>query len=274
LFFSFVSPTVELSMSPEHPARSHAINDCWARCLGECSDKMSKEHIVTEAVLPESILVRGLHWCAGQPVEIGKANFTRKILCTKHNSMLSAQADQGAIAMVKAFHQGAELESFRKQYKRTQWTRRQFKVPGRKLESWFLKTLINVVYGQSITIGENGDEPGVPPRDLVEIAFGLRRFSDPAGLYTVAIIGDGTPNDGSAEIITLGKRKDNVNGAIFHFGGLTNLLYLDNDNRPNPQNFLGHKYPRILQSKFMYHLYSAKYCIHDRLSHSIDFDWR
>jgi hypothetical protein len=235
---------------------------------------MSKEHIVTEAVLPESLWVQGLHWCAGKAVEIGKGNFTRKILCTKHNSMLSTQADQGALAMVEAFHQGAELETFRQQYKRTQWTRRQFKVPGRKLESWFLKTLINIVYGQSITIGENGVEVGVPPRDLVEIAFGHRRFSDPAGLYTIAIIGDATPNDGGAEIITLGKRKDNLNGAIFHFGGLTNLLYLENDIRPDPQRFLGHKYPRILDAKFMYHLYSAKYRIHGRVSHSIDFDWR
>ena len=250
------------------------MNDCWARCLGECSDKISKEHIITEAVLPENMLVKGLHWCEGEPVEIGTANFTRKILCTKHNSMLSSRADEGAIAMVKAFHKGAELEEFRKQYKRTNWTRVQFKVPGRKLESWFLKTLINIAYGHSNTMGEQGVEPGVPPKDLVEIAFGLRGFSDPAGLYTIAIVGDATPNDGSSEIITIGKRKGNINGAIFHFGGLTNLLYLDNDKRPKPDNFLGHKYPEILQSDFMYHLYSAKYRIHGRVSHSIDFDWR
>jgi hypothetical protein len=235
---------------------------------------MSKEHIVTEAVLPESMLIQGLHWCEGEPVEIGKANFTRKILCTKHNSMLSVQADQGAIAMVNAFHEGNKLEDFRKQYRRTNWTRRQFRIPGRKLESWFLKTLINIAYRQSMTIGENGVEVGLPPRDLVEIAFGLRRFSDPAGLYTIAIIGDATPNDGSFEIITLGKKKNNLSGAVFHFGGLTNLLYLDNDKRPKPENFLGHKYPSILQSNFMYHLHSAKYRIHDRVSHSIDFDWR
>jgi hypothetical protein len=114
----------------------------------------------------------------------------------------------------------------------------------------------------------------VPPKDLVEIAFGLREFSDPAGLYTIAIVGDATPNDGSSEIITIGKRKGNINGAIFHFGGLTNLLYLDNDKRPKPENFLGHKYPTILQSQFMYHLHSAIYRIGGRVSHSIDFDWR
>jgi hypothetical protein len=248
--------------------------DCWARCLGECSDKISKEHIITKAVLPESMLVKGLDWCEDQLVEIGTANFTRKILCTKHNSMLSSQADEGAIAMVEAFHKGWELDEFRKQFRRTNWSRQQFKVPGRKLESWFLKTLINITYGRSLTIGEHGIEPGVPPQDLVETAFGLREFSDPAGLYTVAIAGDATPNDGSSEIITLGKRKNNISGAIFHFGGLTNLLYLDSDKRPKPENFLGHKYPEILQSNFMYHLYSAKYRIHGRVSHSIDFNWR
>ena len=235
---------------------------------------MSKEHIVTQAVLPESMLVQGLHWCEGEPVEIGRANFTRKILCTKHNSMLSVHADQGAIAMVNAFHEGIKLEDFRKQYRRTNWTRQQFRIPGRKLESWFLKTLINIACGQPITIGGNGVEAGVPPRDLVEIAFGLKRFSDPAGLYTIAVLNDATPNDGSFRIITLGKRKDNLNGAIFHFGGLRSLLYLDDDARPDPQNFLGHKYPEILESKFMYHLHSAKFMVHGRLSHSIDFDWR
>jgi hypothetical protein len=248
--------------------------DCWARCLSGCSDKSSKEHIITKAVLPEVMLVKGLDWCENQLVEIGAANFTRKILCTKHNSMLSSRADEGAIAMVEAFHKGAELEEFRKQYKRTNWSRHHFKIPGRKLESWFLKTLINITYGQSTTIGEHGVEAGVPPKDLVEIAFGLREFSDPAGLYTVAIVGDATPNDGSSEIITIGKRKGNINGAIFHFGGLTNLLYLDTDKRPKPENFLGHKYPEILQSQFMYHLHSANYGIPGRVSHSVDFDWR
>ena len=103
---------------------------------------MSKEHIITEAVLPESMLVKGLHWCEGEAIEIGTANFTRKILCTKHNSMLSSRADEGAIAMVKAFHEGAKLEEFRKQYKPTNWTRVQFKVPGAQAGKLVLEDIV------------------------------------------------------------------------------------------------------------------------------------
>ena len=47
---------------------------------------------------------------AGKPVEIGTRDFTRKILSTKPYGVLSEQADQGAIGMVNAFHEGAELD--------------------------------------------------------------------------------------------------------------------------------------------------------------------
>src|SRR5437899_10575191 len=66
------------------------MNECWAACLGDCSDKISREHIISASLFPaDKITVQGLSWCKGEPKEIGLAALTRKILCTKHNSDLS-----------------------------------------------------------------------------------------------------------------------------------------------------------------------------------------
>jgi hypothetical protein len=235
---------------------------------------MSREHTVSKAVLPEGdIWVDGAHWCP-EPKLINIADFARKILCTEHNNRLSGLADVGAVEMQKSFREAQRLQDFRSKYRRQNWTRKQFVIPARKLERWFLKTLINFSYRGPKRIGRDASSTGEPSPELVEIAFGLRDFEQPAGLYTIAIVGDTTPIDNSFRFISLTGKHDYINAGIFHFGGLKTLLYLDDDTAPVATNFLGHKYPEILNAQFMYHLYSVKFELEGRLSHSVDFDWR
>jgi hypothetical protein len=64
------------------------MRECWAAALGGCSEKMSKEHTVTEGVfLDEEVFVQGLNWCKTNPKRVGLGNVTRKILCKTHNSL-------------------------------------------------------------------------------------------------------------------------------------------------------------------------------------------
>jgi hypothetical protein len=254
---------------PEKPNR-----ECWAACLGDCSDKMTNEHIFTQAVFPnDDVWVQGFHWCRDLPQLIGLANLTKKVLCSKHNFGLSGKADAAAVSMARAFRESVALQDFRSKYRPTNWTRKQFKIPGFELESWFLKTLININFKRPQRIGRHAIEPGAPCRGLVEIAFGLRRFVAPAGLYIIAKVGDQNPTDGRLRVVTLSKGSDYIAGAIFHFGGLKSLLYLDDDGRPCPENFVGHGDATVLESQFMYRLRRTRFVVHNRLSHTIDFQW-
>jgi hypothetical protein len=249
------------------------MDKCWASSLGGCSDKITGEHIFTGGLFPQGeLFVQGLHWCPNEPKLIGLANFTSNILCSTHNSGLSP-ADTAAIQTANSFREAMELRDFRARYKPTNWTRKTFKINGYHLESWFLKTLINVAYKGSLPIGPESTESGRPTTTLVEIAFGLRRFIEPAGLYAIATIGEGEAVDGKVRMVTLSTTKGYIGGAIFYFGGLKYLLYLPERTKPNPTDFVGPEGQKIQKSELMRHLRRAKFPVHGRLSHTIDFLW-
>ncbi len=248
-------------------------SECWAASLGGCSDKITGEHILTRGIFPhDEIFIQGLHWCADKPKLIGLASLTAKILCSKHNSGLS-EMDTAAIQTAKAFREALDLRDFRERHKRTHWTRRRFQINGYQLESWFLKTLIDIGYKGLLPIGSDSSEPGRASDSLIETAFGLRRFIKPAGLYTVARVGEENFTDGRVRIITLSTAAGRIGGAIFHFGGLRYLLYLEKNRSPHPNDFVGLEGQKIQASQFMYHLRQVKFPVHGRLSHTIDFQW-
>src|SRR5438552_1752759 len=62
---------------------------CWAKSLSECSDQMSGEHLLTKALFPNGLAIRGFPWCRGEVKTVGVNALTAKVLCSKHNSMLS-----------------------------------------------------------------------------------------------------------------------------------------------------------------------------------------
>ncbi len=248
-------------------------SECWAASIGGCSDKITGEHILTRGIFPQDeMFIQGLPWCLAEPKLIGLASLTAKILCSNHNSGLS-EMDIAAIQTAKAFRDALDLRDFRSQHKPTHWTRKQFRINGSLLESWALKTLINITYKGPVPIGSDSFQPGRASASLVETAFGLRRFTRPAGLYTLARVGEENFTDGRVRVLSLESTAGHVAGAIFHFGGLRYLLYLENDNNPDPKKFVGIEGQQIQTSQFMYHLRQVKFPVHDRISHTIDFRW-
>jgi hypothetical protein len=214
------------------------MSECWAACLGDCSDKITKEHIFSKGIFPsDELFVQGFQWCPNELVKVGLSSLTAKVLCSNHNSGLSA-ADGAATTTVRLFQEALDLQSFRQKYKPTRWSREQFKINGYELESWFLKTLINIAYKSEKMIGKRATEPGVPSVDLVEIAFQRRRFSPPAGVYTIAGVGDTGDRDGRVRVTLPSSRPSHTAGAVFYFMGLKYLLYLDDDLQPGPEHFV------------------------------------
>jgi hypothetical protein len=50
------------------------MSNCWAACLSGCSDKISREHLISENLfLDDQMTVEGFPWCNGKQVKIGLA---------------------------------------------------------------------------------------------------------------------------------------------------------------------------------------------------------
>ncbi len=159
------------------------MNDCWAACLGDCSGKISREHIVTAGLfLDDKITVQGPPWCRDEPKEIGLTALTKKNLCTKHNSDLSVVDDAG-ISSMNVLRKTTELTNLRIKHKITRPRILRFQIDGQALERWFPKTFINIAFKQAYPIWRDSAKPWILSCDLVEIAFGRKEFEPKAGLY-------------------------------------------------------------------------------------------
>jgi hypothetical protein len=141
---------------------------CWAKCLGNCSQKMSREHTISKGLFnDDEIMVQGFPWCLNAPKRIGLSNFVAKILCKAHNSKLS-ELDDAAKAAFAVFRESVRLNNVRQKLKRpTIWNVKRLEIDGPRLERWFLKTLINLSFGGQWTIGVGSHVPGSVARDLV-----------------------------------------------------------------------------------------------------------
>lgn len=166
------------------------MENCWAACLGNCSDKLSREHLVSQSLfLNDFVTVQGMPWCKDEPKRIGLSSLTAKILCDQHNNALSPVDTAGAQAF-SVIRELMKVLRVRKALKPHIWKIRRYEVDGKGLERWFLRTLINVCCKGPTPIGRFSERSGWPDQELVEIAFGLKTFEGRAGLYSLYRVGE------------------------------------------------------------------------------------
>lgn len=178
--------------------------ECWASIRRECSDKKSREHVISRALLSAtSVLVEGFDWCK-EPKRVGVESLTRKILCTKHNSELSSADEAIAKLNIAATRQEAVGP-----------------VSGRSLEHWFLKTLVGLSIGTDDHIGEgmNESEAGWPSSYVVNVVFGQLRLTHRMGLYTLQCPEPYKYREGEILFIPLTRQKQ-IGGALFGIAGI------------------------------------------------------
>src|SRR5690242_8484631 len=90
-----------------------ATGNCWAAPLGDCSQKITREHTVSQCLFEtDQIMVQGFKWCLDQAKSIGLSNLVAKILCKNHNSGLS-DLDAAALAAFNAFREAIRLNQVR-----------------------------------------------------------------------------------------------------------------------------------------------------------------
>jgi len=106
------------------------------------------------------------------------------------------------------------------------WTVKHFNTDMLLLERWCLKTLINLNQQEDFPISPEAPEPHKPTKELVEVAFGLKRFADPSGLYMIVRSGGQfTLNEGELSIGTM-RMGDRLAGAEFCLWGVPFFLNL------------------------------------------------
>lgn len=202
---------------------------CWAESLGNCSDKISREHIITDGMFPAPTLhVKGLPWCMEEFREVSVANFVKKILCEYHNNNLSP-VDTAGIQVINAFRTEVQLNNARSKMNPIRWTVRTFKIDGNGLERWCLKTLINMAAEGQYKMGEDSEVIGQPSSRLVRIAFGQEKFEHRAGLYGLGRVGSNWNLGESFRVIPYGNDRGILMGGLFGIFGYQFLLALEEE---------------------------------------------
>lgn len=215
------------------------MDGCWAKALGGCSNKLSREHLVSAALFPGKypVDVFGFPWCNGETKRIGLANLTSKILCTFHNNSLSP-LDIVAGNAFQAFNDSAALANKRVITASSKFKIRHFHINGHLLERWLLKTLINLSYGSEYFIGRGAQSVDTPDETLIKICFGLEHFSGKSGLYLASRRGAQIKSAPTLEFSPLIFDGSHIQGGFFHFRGFLLFLSLFEEQLPNNFNWV------------------------------------
>jgi hypothetical protein len=249
------------------------MKTCWSECLGDCSDKISREHIVSRSLFDgESVMVHGFSWCKDEEKEIGLSSLTARILCIKHNNDLSDVDIEGAHAF-DVLREMTRLSNVREKMKPRLWHVVRYTIDGLLLERWFLKTLINISTNSEYPIGNFAKRAGQPSELLVKIAFGYQAFTGRSGLYLAAHIGQKIDSSDKLIFAPLIKNEDYIAGGLFSFRGFRFLLFLDSEGPPERLTGIGFPGDDWSNSQLNYHNQKFKLVLGKYLSQLVNIRW-
>jgi hypothetical protein len=162
--------------------------ECYARELGGCVRQINREHYISESILrliehgshqpSNSVRTSGLAFQEPADVrQIGIASLTAKVLCEKHNGLLSPYDNAG-----KAMFQA--VDALYVATGKPDAPHREDAVDGDAFERWMLKSLLGGLYSGNFRATETGVLPSV---GFLEILFAGGEFPDKQGLYWMPI---------------------------------------------------------------------------------------
>lgn len=207
--------------------------ECWARELGGCSTKLSREHLVSESLwLGKQLRVKGFPWCKNEWRDISLSSFTSKILCQAHNTELSP-VDVAGRDLFDALRRALQVQAEREANPARKWPFKQRQVEGPMVERWFLKTTINLVLNLGGDVQWAGAEThGTPPLFLIQAAFGRVKLVSPMGLYTPSEVGENIFDSESVHFAPALSADGVVVAGLFAFRGLNFMMYFGDEYLP------------------------------------------
>jgi hypothetical protein len=148
--------------------------ECWAEALGGCAGGASREHYVSDGIFDgEVITAFGLAWCKKEPVRLGLAAAVSKILCKRHNELLST-FDHEASKLSRFLYTNILDDPL---------TDATTVLRGDLIEKWALKTYINLGYIGALDPIEHKQTK--PSKELVRFVFQEPIPANGMGLYFV-----------------------------------------------------------------------------------------
>jgi hypothetical protein len=209
---------------------------CWAAEMGGCSDKQSAEHYVTRGLWSSSeIMISGFDWQRGQPKMLPVATLESKILCKRHNNLLSgidAEATKIFSLLGDALSAAQHLQRNRS-IKKALLPKR-LHADGNLFERWCAKTLIDFVcVEKSDAVWHDAGTPLLNvPLDLLHSVYGSSGFTHPAGLYLAQESTD-QPRDVLREVLGVDPRfhpqDSGLMGAFLEFRDFRFLIWLSHE---------------------------------------------
>ena len=249
---------------------------CWAQAIGGCSQKTSREHLVSGGLWSgDQVDVFGFPWCKDVTKRIGLASLTGRVLCTHHNSRLSP-IDQAGIDAFVAIRDADELCDRRnRQRPHRKWRVRRFDLSGMDLERWFLKSTINLALSQksALTWAATGRPLEDVPLEVVEVAFGARAFAKPRGLYCVGRVGQTVVATEGISFAPLIQDGNSMVGGMFGFRGMNFLVYFGDAELPVHLDLPGSTSSGWEAGQPLYRLRRQRWKIGRHLSHFIELAW-
>jgi len=163
--------------TPPGTKTGYSNSRCYARALSDCDRKLSREHYISESILSlrdKSIGITGFPWLdSGEQRSISKASLTAKVLCSRHNSVLSG-LDSIALLLF-TYLMGLNIEE----------NQEVLLINGEEIERWMLKALCGVVASGNVVHDSKRILGWEPPYHWLEILFGTGRIPPDCGLYYI-----------------------------------------------------------------------------------------
>ena len=215
---------------------------CYARATADCSTDISGEHAIARGVLErmsggaKNVEVGGLLWMQGNQAErIGIKSLTANVLCSRHNSALSALDAEG-IRFLEAF------DRIRQEFgePKTSAISRVFAFDGHDIERWLLKMLCGLRAARSIDHPGNPKAPWQPRSDWLDMLFGRATPAGTMGLYFVGQISQEVVMQRRLEIGAVARPDGELLGAILEMYGYRFVLAMVDVTPGQPGSLVEH----------------------------------
>lgn len=155
------------------------VSGCYAACTNNCDGELTREHIITKALLGEKTYVS----IVGKKEKVfTKNNFVVKNLCKVHNnSFRKAEAHMRhfvdfLVEDAKTYH------AINTSIPSAEYKPRVFKIKGKYLENWLLKSAINYCY-----LLNDFEQPDFNFKYITKRLFEDKEFDEPFGLSVIRI---------------------------------------------------------------------------------------
>lgn len=187
--------------------RPRLLRECWAKELGGCSHKLSKEHIISDAAVGDVVLFVTTD---GSQQTIGAGSLTISTLCTNHNSALS-QLDKEGAKLINAVRAYRSTPLDRLVLSPGSQAEYRVEIDGHLLERWAIKTFLNVTAASSgLAKGSLRPLIAIHGGHVRDYVFGHSRDCKDAGLYLLNPVASPAGADRHSKQLRVASMSDDV----------------------------------------------------------------